>query len=497
MTFSRADRPQTQAGRAQTAFGWRSAAPANGIALQQWAVAGIVSFVLGVATLTAPALPSQWAPLFLVAVLCPFVAMIVGNVRKLLLGLMILDIPLQLDINLGYRTDAATLGALGGFNLSATTVALIILYALWLGELLIKSERRPRSLLRRALPLSLYLAFVALSITVARDVRLASFQLFMFVQMFLLYVYIVGTVRTQTDVLFIITMLLSSVVLQSLIMIAVYFVGTGFSFGTISTSIDVAYGSRAGGTFKSPNSVASYLALLLPVAMGILVTGVGPWYKRLAALTFSLGVLALLLTQSRGAWIAFGLSLGMVCVFAWRRGWISPKVPLAFLLVIVLLAALFQDVLAARLLGDDRGSARGRIPLMQLAIRVIRDNPLLGVGANNFAVTIRQYATPEFSKEWLYVVHNEYLLVWAETGIGGLVTLMAFLLATITQGWRGWMVCDRILAPLALGLTAALFGHLVHMAVDLFNIRPLVQLLWLLCGLITAIYGIGRQAKGL
>jgi len=49
----------------------------------------------------------------MMATLCPFLAMIVGNVRKLFLAIILLDIPFQLDIHLGYRTEAAELAPLG------------------------------------------------------------------------------------------------------------------------------------------------------------------------------------------------------------------------------------------------------------------------------------------------------------------------------------------------------------------------------------------------
>src|SRR2546426_12821121 len=102
----------------------------------QSVMVGTVGIVLGIYTTTALSLPSQWALLFILAVLCLFIVMIIGDVRKLLLAVILLDIPFQLDINLGYRADAAELGALGGLNVSVTTISLIVLYALWLGELL-------------------------------------------------------------------------------------------------------------------------------------------------------------------------------------------------------------------------------------------------------------------------------------------------------------------------------------------------------------------------
>jgi O-antigen ligase len=127
---------------------------------------------------------------------------------------------------------------------------------------------------------------------------------------------------------------------------------------------------------------------------------------------------------------------------------------------------------------------------MKLGLRVIMDNPVLGVGVNNFPIVMKQYIRQEFGRAWLYAVHNKYLLVWAEAGIGGLLAFIWFLLATIRRGWDCWNLKDRFLSPLALGFTAAIAGQMVHMFVDVFNSRPQVQLLWLVAGLITAMRSI-------
>lgn len=469
--------------------------------IRQWTIVGIVGIVLGIYAVLVSSLSPPWAILFVVAVLFPFIAMIVGNLRKLLLTLIILDIPLQLDIHPGYRTEAAGLGALAGWSISITTLSLVVLYALWLGELVTKAEPRSRPLLRVNLPLALYLAFAALSLVVARDVTLSLFEVFLLSQMFLLYIYIASTVRTRQDVVFIVTMLFTGLVLESLIMIGLGYVGQSFSVAGISGRIDVARGateqfSRTAGTIGSPNTAASYLMFLLTPALSVLITPLGRGYKWLAALAFGLGGMSLILTLSRGAWIAFALSVTILCVSAWRRGWLPRTVPFILVVVVALASLLFYSAISARLLGYDLGSAYSRVPLMKLAFRMIEDNPVLGVGANNFGLATKEYITPELRGEFLWAAHNKYLLVWAEIGTGGVLAFIWFLLTTARQGWQGWKVSDRFLSPLALGFMAAVVGQMAHMFVDVFHSRPQVQLLWLIAGLLTAVSSMGSaEAK--
>lgn len=161
----------------------------------------------------------------------------------------------------------------------------------------------------------------------------------------------------------------------------------------------------------------------------------------------------------------------------------------------IALLVMFQETIVVRIFGDDAGSAQSRLPLISIAWRMIMDAPIMGVGANNFAMVLPPYVTPEFNDRWLYTVHNKYLLVWAETGIGGLAAFLWFLLATIRRGWVCWQFQDRMLSPIALAFAAATAGHMIHMAVDIFNSRPQVQMLWVIAAIIAAIRNMGSSAS--
>ena len=372
-------------------------------------------------------------------------------------------------------------------------MALVALYGLWLAELLTGARRLPKKLWRLCLPLFVYLLFVVLSVPVARELDLAFYEVALLVQTFFLFVYIVGTVRTREEVVLIVSLLLVGLLLQSLLMIGLRAIGHSFRIGNIDARIDDSL--RVGGTVGSPNTAASYLGLLLCPAISILLTRLSLPYKGLAALALGLGGVALIFTLSRGGWITFALSASILCFFAWWRGWLSLAVVVVVFAVVAGLLVFYQDTIITRIFGDDGGSAGSRPILNRLAWHMILDHPWLGVGANNFAVELPRYVTPEFSREWLYTVHNKYLLVWSETGIGGLLAFLWFLGSTLARGWRCWQLKDRLLSPLGLALAAALVGHMVHMLVDLFHSRPQVQMLWLIAAFITVIYAIGTDAQ--
>ena len=170
-----------------------------------------------------------------------------------------------------------------------------------------------------------------------------------------------------------------------------------------------------------------------------------------------------------------------------------PLIPFAAILLLLYLP--FHNEINDRLISDDNGSAESRVPLMNLAFRMIGDNPILGVGANNFSAAMVDYLTPEFRKGFFYTVHNKYLLVWSEIGPGGLLAYLAFFLGILRMGRACWKQGDPILSTLALGMTVALVGDMVHQSVEILQDRGITQLLWLIAGLVVAMREILRARK--
>jgi putative inorganic carbon (HCO3(-)) transporter len=419
------------------------------------------------------------------ALFAPLIALS-GSARRIFLAIALLDIPLQIDQNFVYRDNAGDLGAAGGFNVSLTTFALAGLYGAWIIDRLVHRHRSTRVPVGLVLPLAVYVGIAAVSLFVAHDIGLYARGLVLLVQMFLLYVYLVGTVRTRQDACFVVSWLLYGLVLEGLIIVLSAAVG-GFAVGGFRVRTDAIEDSgiaaRFAGTVGSPNGAAAYLEMLLAPALAILGANLGRYYKTLAVLGLSLGSVTLIGTFSRGGWLAASVSLTIVFLLLWRRRKLSPAVPVVLLVLLSALALLFHESIARRLAGDDGGSARSRVPLMMMAWDIIGDRPVLGVGANNYTEALEP-RTPEFGNEWLFIVHNQYLLVWAETGTIGLAAYLWFLLATLRRGWQRWKRTDPLLSPLALGFTAALMGQMLHMHLDLFNSRAHVQLLFVVAALI-------------
>ena len=434
-----------------------------------------------------------------VALLSPFLALTSAKVQRVLLAVVILDIPFQFGTHLFYRESDAAVGALGGLSVSATTIALAALYLGWFLRSFGNRHSARQAGLEINWPLIAYFAITAFSVFVAQDVSLSLFEVCLLFEACLVYFYMAGNVRRREDVVFVVSVLLVACLLESVVMIILRFTGMPSTIWGAPTHIHIESDPttgfmRIGGTVGSSNFAAAYLSISLTCAASVLLTNLGRLYKALAIAALGFGSIALILTFSRGGWLALALSLTLLCIVSWRRRGLSLKAPVAVLLLLTLLYLPFHSAISARLFGDDRGSAESRIPLMHLAFRIIEAHPILGVGVNNFTVVMGDYLTSEFREGFLFAVHNKYLLVMAETGIGGLVAFLAFLGGTVRKGWQCWDFGDRLLSPLALGFAAGIIGHMVHMTVDVFRGRPTQQLVWLIAGLLVAMYRIGMKS---
>lgn len=431
----------------------------------------------------------------IVALLSPIAVLTSEAARRFLFAVVILDIPIELGTYLFYQPVQAALGALKGLSISATTIALAGLYTSWFLRTLANKTPRFRPRMHMNLALVFFLAITVLSVSVAQDKALSVFDVYLLFEACLIYFYVANHVRTRQDVSFVVALLLGGCLLESFVIIAIKFTVTAtttwdFPIHIIAENLEGDGRMRIGGTIGVPNVAGAYLSVMLAIATSILFTNLGKFYKWLAAGVLALGGVALIFTFSRGAWLALVLAVTVFCFVVWRQRGVSLKAPIVILVILTALYVPFGGSISARLFGDDQGSAESRIPLNMLALRMIGDNPVLGVGANNFTVAMDQYATSEFRRKWLWAVHNKYLLIWAETGLGGLLAYLAFLIGTLRRGWQCWKFRDSQLSALALGILAGIAGHMVHQGVDLFRDRPMQQLVWLSAGLLVAMRGI-------
>jgi O-antigen ligase len=157
------------------------------------------------------------------------------------------------------------------------------------------------------------------------------------------------------------------------------------------------------------------------------------WYQRvLAGGAAALILHTVLLTYSRGALLGL-LAVGITAV------WIMPKRAsyIGALLVIALLAVRFSGpelvgrystVLVSA--NDRDSSSESRIDLWKDCLKVVEQAPVFGVGPWNWKVVASSFGWPEGKS-----AHSVWMETAAETGIPGVLALMAFFGAAIVILW--------------------------------------------------------------
>jgi putative inorganic carbon (HCO3(-)) transporter len=421
----------------------------------------------------------------ILALFAPLAALTSRKMERGLLAVLLLNLPLQIAKHFFIREDAEEMGSIGGLEISLSNLAIAGLYLGWFLRTFRAPAAQQHDRIHISLPGTLFLLFNVLSLVVAPDFALGTYEVWIVLEFLLLIVYIANTMKSRDDVIFLVRLLLIGLIFEDMLMLgqATGLIGD-INFLGIRAKAAFLESSRISGTIGAPNSAASYLGMMMALAVGVMLAKVQKVDKYLATAALCMGTVPLIFTLSRGGWLGFLVSLTTIALFGSTGRHIPRKALIAATAVLALLILAFAGVIGGRLLADDKGAARSRMPLNEIAGLMIRDNPVLGVGVNNFPLAMEPYVTRGFLGEFLYTVHNKYLLVWAEAGTGAIIAFVWLLFATIRQGTQCWKLRDPLFAPIALGCTAAVAGHMTQMFVDTFRGGPQNHLLWLFSGLI-------------
>jgi O-antigen ligase len=191
----------------------------------------------------------------------------------------------------------------------------------------------------------------------------------------------------------------------------------------------LVYEMRASGAFMCPNHFASFIGMMVPLAVALILCRDSGYPLRLFS-AYALIVIppALYLTGSRSGWMGTALGFVVVSILlaarkSWRSFWLSVvAAPLAVAVVafaVWTLSPMVQQRVEAATKGDVR------LQLWQDTVQMIKDSPVLGVGPGGF-----RWAFPRYWQELkIYTdpehAHNETLESLADYGIAGTALLFA------------------------------------------------------------------------
>jgi hypothetical protein len=200
-------------------------------------------------------------------------------------------------------------------------------------------------------------------------------------------------------------------------------------------------GFKFSGFFFNPSPFAIHLGAGLCYVFTIIIFTKQRSIKVLSILIFAAGLLVVLISQSRSAWL--GLLVALVVVTEIRFGLFknfigrqNSKVRIISIILLVLTLV----IVAAYVYNFKRDSADGRLLTWKLAGGVFKENFFTGVGKDNLPAALFNYQSEYFEHhdelkitEGQYVgetwfAFNDILQVATEFGVAGIALLMLVLL---------------------------------------------------------------------
>ncbi len=260
---------------------------------------------------------------------------------------------------------------------------------------------------------------------------------------------------------------------------------------------------RLGGSGINANELGDLLIVsaVFAAALGS-SRDLAPPLRALAFGASGLSVLALLATVSRGALVgmAFVMLVAPLVIGRGRRLLALSLAVLATAGGAVYLVALAPSTALDRITqADTQGS--GRTEIWKVGLRMVKANPVLGVGADNYRNSTVHYLLEPgavYRSDYIvddpHVAHNIYLQVQAELGIFGTLAYLGILgfclKSCLTAAGRFRAAGDR---PMELMSRALLLGLCGMLSSAFFSNSIYNKQLWLLLALAVAIRSLAQR----
>lgn len=227
-------------------------------------------------------------------------------------------------------------------------------------------------------------------------------------------------------------------------------------------------------SFAHYNSFAAYLVVVIPLLVSLFFIRKKLAYNFFLMVFIGLAIASILLTFSRGSWLALFISFIIFIFLGKGFKWF---LPIAIFVFLIFFVPIFQERLAFIF---SEGGDTDRFRYWGAAWKMIESHPFLGTGVGSFMILFPRYL-PDLHAAY---AHNCFLQIWAESGIFSLVIFVSFISWLIYLGVKTF---SRNKDYLLLGLISGFIGFLVHsfFDTDLYVLR-LAVLFWTWAGLLIA-----------
>jgi len=261
---------------------------------------------------------------------------------------------------------------------------------------------------------------------------------------------------------------------------------------------DVAIGlARLKGAFPHTNIYAGYLALFLPVCLGLFLYASRGKSKVYFGIVSAAAIFCLIFTFCRSAVLGFWLAMLIIGLMN------KDKLVIGLLIAAVLIAPFLAP--KSIINWSKKTSSIGefllnkeRFVLYETSFNMIKHHPVLGVGVNTYCLNYQKYKLHDTSEETAntnWYAHNSYLQMASEIGLIGLLVFL-YLLAKLFKYWRSFYrkEHDSFDKVASLGIIMGMFAFLIHGLTETNLYYPkIATLFWFQVALLTGLLGLARK----
>ena len=366
--------------------------------------------------------------------------------------------------------------------------------ALWVAFVFLlavtQNWRREQPFPRMGIALIAYLTVTIVSFVVA-DSQTAALPVLRSVTVGLLLFFATAiAVRNRSGALWVLGGIAVSALIEGSVATYEQFTGND-QFGFVTTAGAVV--TRATAGLGQPNQLGGFLVILVPfILAGFLIARRGRPFFAVSLLFAVLGIYA---SFSRGAIIAL---VAIPLFFLPRR---QLLILLPAFLVVLLIAT--PGVIRERFdsLSTSGNEVATRTDIWRAAIDIWETHPVVGAGAGSFPdeyakarISGKRYL-PDTQVEPPPHAHNVFLQALAETGLIGLLSLLAILILALRTGILVRRSQLRWLSLLGTASIASIGAFLIHNQVDLTLIEGTGMYFWGLLGLLSALFAMRQREQ--
>ncbi|MEM5777168.1 MAG: O-antigen ligase family protein, partial [Candidatus Aenigmatarchaeota archaeon] len=304
----------------------------------------------------------------------------------LLIAAMAFGIPFNLDVNLFFRPYIGVTSV----DIGITFLSCVALCVAFFYERIVSGMKRFYSNKWIILTMLLYMGSGLLSLYNAASKELVVLELVR-LTMLLIICYVVMNLEKKEYISVFILTLSVTVFLEFLLAFYQYKTGRLFglyAFGETRYEFGVGYLQvRASGTFSHANGLAYFFEMTLPLLLAMVIVEDNGKLRLWYATAFVFGFVGLVITLSRGGWLATAISLPIVFLALYFKRLTEKKYVVALffgLMTVMILGYFTYPTIVKRIETYDFGAAGTRVPLNRAAFSIIRQFPITGVGLNNF-----------------------------------------------------------------------------------------------------------------